>query len=258
VLKVKKIVSVVIALIIICSFTMVVNAETTTTSVSQQQTNALGDKLKGSIDTVDSGDASKYAQKNAELIAKGQAIQKLLNSSANSSVSASTSVILTNFPHYYQNGYSWSSNIMQTGGDTIGLAGCALTAWTDILDWSDTVTYNPGTVNTMLGSAAEPFNYNSAPGLCSNDINLMTYEYGDVSSSTAISYIIGSLNYTTGNGTGLPVLVGMYKGTSRHFVPAYGYSGSTIYINDPLTSPNYTTLQAYLNAGYTVNRLYTV
>ncbi|MDE7429221.1 MAG: C39 family peptidase, partial [Lachnospiraceae bacterium] len=76
-------------------------------------------------------------------------------------------------------------------------------------------------------------------------------KHEEVSDNDAIDFIIGAID------AGNPVLVGMKKdsGSGTHFVAAYGYNGSTIYIHDPASGRDYTTLDKYLES-YCVNRLY--
>lgn len=152
------------------------------------------------------------------------------------------------FKHYFQDGgASWSDDIMQTCNKTIASSGCCLTSFTMIQRYyggSD----DPGAVNTKLGTAACPFVYSTAASKYNLTISGFTSE--TVSDSYATSYIIGAISANK------PVLVGLHtdSGSGTHFVAAYGYSGNTIYIHDPASNRNYTTLDSYLSSYY-VNRL---
>lgn len=160
--------------------------------------------------------------------------------------------------HYYQNGQSWSNNIMQRYGTTIGAEGCALTSFamvTDYYGYSD----NPGTVNTKLGSSACPLAWSSAGQ--KYNLDLIGSVHSQVSSSYAKNYIKGTLRNNR------PVIVGFIKGNSTHFViarafvketyqPELGFHGNEyFYIHDPYFGRNYKFIDDCLNAGYSIHRL---
>ncbi len=150
------------------------------------------------------------------------------------------------FPYdYRQAGQTWSNDIMQTAGHTIGSQGCCLTSFTNIQRFYGG-TLNPGEVNSRLGNSACPFNYASAANTFGYSI--VNQQYGSVTDSYAISFIVGSIDSVR------PVLVGMEYSGGTHFVTAYGYSGDYIYIRDP--AGRYTFLNDYFDAGYSVHRLY--
>lgn len=152
-----------------------------------------------------------------------------------------------NISHYYQNGESWSDDIMQTAGLTIGDAGCGLCSFSMILKHYGK-TNNPGTVNKTIGNSACPFYYEAA----GNNFSLTVYANKEPKDNdTAINYIIGSIDDAR------PSMVYMTKGTSTHFVAAYGYNGSTISIYDSERSWDYSTLNTYIDKGWTVKRLVT-
>lgn len=152
------------------------------------------------------------------------------------------------FKHYFQDGgESWCNNIMQTCNQTIAKAGCCLTSFTMIQRYFGG-NDNPGEVNTKLGTAACPFNYSTAANKYGYSISGLKMEA--VSDEYAKSFIIGAITADR------PVLVGMHTdtGSGTHFVAAYGYNGNTVYIRDPASNRNYTTLDNYLNSYY-VDRL---
>lgn len=172
---------------------------------------------------------------NSELMEKGAVSLKLR---------ASNQLV---FPYqYYQSGQSWSNDIMQEKGLKIGEAGCCLTSFAMIQRFYGG-SLNPGQVNTKLGNAACLFNYETAARIFGYEI--VNSKSGKVSDSDAIKFIVGGID------SARPILVGMTKSNGgTHFVVAYGYSGSTIFIKDP--SGKYTTLNSYLDSGCYVDRLY--
>ncbi len=157
--------------------------------------------------------------------------------------------------HYYQDGgQSWSGDVMQTCGRTIAAAGCCLCTFAMLeryLGGED----DPGAVNIKMGEAACPFVYAVAAEKYHFTISKSRYEV--VSDDEAIDFIIGAID------SAYPVLVGMKRkdgksdddGSGTHFVAAYGYEGSTIFINDPAVRRDYKTLDRYLE-NYCVDRLY--
>lgn len=188
------------------------------------------------LDDYSEVNAVSYEEANAEFVKLGEAAQKRRSSKT------------LYFKHYYQDGgESWCNDVMQTCNKTIASSGCCLTSFAMIQRYfggSD----NPGEVNTKLGTAACPFNYNTAANKYGYTISGFKNE--TVSDDYAKSFIIGAITADR------PVLVGMHTdtGSGTHFVAAYGYSGNTIYIHDPASNRNYTTLDAYLSSYY-VNRL---
>ena len=151
--------------------------------------------------------------------------------------------------HYFQDGGQlWSNDIMQTCGSTIKSAGCCLTSFSMIQAYLGGIN-NPKEVNSRLGNYACPFNYTQAANIFGYTIR--NYKHGTVTDNYAKEFIVGAI------ASGYPVLVGMAPDGSgnTHFVTAYGYNENTIYIHDPASGRNYTTLAQYLS-NYYVNRLY--
>jgi hypothetical protein len=178
-----------------------------------------------------------YIKANEALVARGKVA---------SLARASKTLDVT---HYYQSGEYWSVDIMDTCGSTIGSAGCCLTSFTMIQRYLGGI-YTPRGVNMQLGNAACPFEYTTAATIF--DYTIDNYKYGSVTDAYARTFIIGAID------SGLPVLVGLTPddaSKNTHFVTAYGYSGSTIYIHDPASGRDYTELSEYLD-GYSVHRLY--
>ena len=178
-----------------------------------------------------------YAEANENLIQAGRMVQR---------TKARKFLTVT---HYYQDDPSWSQDKMQTCNKTIGEAGCTLTSFAMIANYYGCLNDDPDQVNTTMGDNACPFMYYVAAQKYNLDIVNAIHE--SVSDNDAIDFIIGGISANR------PVLVGMKKdgSSNTHFVLAYGYDGSTIYIHDPASNRNYTQLGQYLS-GYSVNRLY--
>lgn len=176
-----------------------------------------------------------FKEANEALTKKGSALKMLR---------ASKTLSMT---HYYQDDSRWGSDVMETCGSTIASAGCCLTSFTMIQRYLGG-TDDPGDVNITLGDYACPFYYYVAA-----DEYGYTVEYFSSSTQTdsdAINFIIGSIDEDN------PVLVGMvHTSGETHFVTAYGYSGDTIYIKDPSSYYDRSTLDEYLDKNWTVNRL---
>ena len=189
------------------------------------------------IDVADDGlNPADFEEANNALVARGQAAIR----------QRSTNYL--NVPNYYLSGQSWSNDIMQTDGLTIGSAGCCLTSFTMIQRYLGG-NNNPRGVNNALGNAACPFDYSAAATIFGYRITHRVHEI--VSDEYAIDFIAGAIDL------GYPVLVGMKSDGSEptHFVAAYGHNGSTIYIHDPASGRDYETLNTYLQS-YQVQRLY--
>lgn len=147
--------------------------------------------------------------------------------------------------HYLQNGEVWSDDIMQTAGFTIGEAGCAVCSFAMILTHYGRES-NPRWVNKIIGNYACPFYYEAA----GNAFSLTVHADKDPKDNdTALFYIIGSIDDAK------PVMVKMEKEGNTHYVAAYGYNGTTISIKDSERSWNYSTLNTYIDKGWTVQKL---
>ncbi len=186
------------------------------------------------IKTVKQIDVEKLAKEGAEII-------KNMNTKAHQYY----------YPtKYYQNGQSWSSNVMHTCGKTIGTHGCALTSFSmlvSLYNFND----DPGKVNWVMGNSACPFKWYVGE----NKYGLPSCHYSNstLSNSTAKNSLVSILK-----NKGV-CIVGMKKGSGKHFVLARGYykanGNINIYIYDPSKQRNYSKLRHYLNKGYKVNRL---
>ncbi len=190
------------------------------------------------IDEFDDGlNPEDYVEVNAALVQRGR--QALLRRTG----------VSLDVPHYYQGGQLWSDDVMQTCGKTIGNAGCCVTSFAMIQRYLGGI-YNPRGVNNKLGNNACPFKYQPAADAFGYTIS--NKESGTITDEYAIEFIVGAID------SGYPVLVGMVPddpAKNSHFVTAYGYDGTTIYIHDPASSRDYTELSQYLE-NYHVTRLY--
>lgn len=149
--------------------------------------------------------------------------------------------------NYYQNGETWSNDIMQTAGLTIGSAGCALCSFAMILKHYG-FSQTPRQVNNTIGNAACDFLYAQAGSYYSLSVETSTIPS---SNDAGINFIIGAI------ANDKPVMVYLLKGNYTHYVAAYGYSGSTIAINDSERSWDYDTINEYINNGWTLRRVIT-
>ncbi|WP_326908546.1 C39 family peptidase [Sedimentibacter sp. MB31-C6] len=187
-----------------------------------------------SLDYIDINE-DDYKEANEALIKKGNALTRLRSSKTLS------------LTHYYQDDDRWGDDIMETCGSTIASAGCCLTSFTMIqryLGGSD----DPGEVNEALGDYACPFYYYQAAD--EYDYTVQYFSSSTQTDSDAIDFIAGSIDEDN------PVLVGMVHSSGEtHFVAANGYNGDTIYIKDPSSYYDRSTLDEYLDNNWTVNRL---
>lgn len=195
-----------------------------------------------SYDGPDGLNPEDFAEANAELIRIGQMAQMQRNERYLSVV------------HYYQSGQSWSNDIMQNAGLTIGKSGCTLTSFAMIQRYLGG-TDDPGQVNVKMGNYAcdkdTGFSYTVAATKYNFTIINRLRDETKIDIDTSRSFIIGGIN------TYHPVLVGLKKSQSvTHFVVAYGHLGNTIYIHDPASGRDYTLLSDYLDEGYNIHRLY--
>jgi hypothetical protein len=198
------------------------------------------------LDNINGIDFASYDKINADMIARGKQIL---------SGELKVGPLSIAMRHYYQDGQLWSNDIMQTRGTTIGVGGCVVTSFAMIVDSLANISDNPRVVNIKLGPDADYFNYTN---YYTSYYNLKyTADRTDYSGSpqTAVNEIIGYLS------TDKPVLIGMYKGTSTHFVAAYGYNiydpgSGLVAIFDPLLQRDYSQLSQYINDGWAINRIY--
>lgn len=153
---------------------------------------------------------------------------------------------------YFQDGQSWSDDIMRTCNHTIGMKGCALTSFAmNISLEGNSRRDNPGTVNNKMEDNACPFNWIVGARKYGLRCYIERRSYSDQEARDTIEGLIKS---------GETVIVGMNHLTNEsHFVIARGYSNNggvdNIYIYDPSSSRNYSDLDSYLSRGYDVYEL---
>lgn len=107
---------------------------------------------------------------------------------------------------------------------------------------------NPGTVNSKLGWAACPFNYNTAS---------QKFGYaGKVVATSCNSYSDCTALVATNIEKNIPIIVQMKnpKG-GYHYVLAKGYGGTAVMINDPDIYKNHSELSQYNADGYIMDKI---
>lgn len=133
-------------------------------------------------------------------------------------------------------------------GTTIGTHGCAITSFGNILTAIKNTGYTPPTVSSKnITDSSGNFIYSVAAELW--NVSYVGSVHTTVSDSYAKQYILGTLSI------GMPVMVGLTKNGSTHFVSAYGYDGIKYFISDPSTYYGKDDLDDYLSSGWTVHRL---
>ncbi len=157
---------------------------------------------------------------------------------------------------YKQDLGSWSANNMESCDESIGISGCAVASFANILNkyqYND----NPGSVNSNLESHACPFDYSYSAtyyDMVYQNIFHSYYTSTDKTFGQALPTLLGILQH------GRAPMIGLRKGSNTHFVVVSGYKeysdgGVILEIIDSLESPVYTNLLAYFNAGYKIHRI---
>ncbi len=149
-----------------------------------------------------------------------------------------------------QSNSPWGSDIMQTGGDTIGWAGCALCSSASVFNYHAAGLWstNPRTLNNAIGPNADPLNWTNAASLGSYNCNfngLYTFSYS---------------NLSFGFDLGTPPILRLAKGTSQHWVTVYkalGYfaDDSTYSIADSASGGLLRPLTDYTSNGWTMTHV---
>lgn len=153
--------------------------------------------------------------------------------------------------HYYQSGQSWSNK--HCGGissnPTIGSEGCAITSFAMVERFyggSD----NPGQVSDKLGSSAYPMNWGTAASVYGMNSPSISYY-----NNTMLDKGKASNSICTSVRSNKPVIVGLKNSSGNtHFVVARGAApqNAYVYIYDPASGVNASTLNTYYNSGYYV------
>ena len=145
-------------------------------------------------------------------------------------------------PIFSQNDPAWQSLVMQSGADTIGKAGCAMTSAAMMLNYYGS-TLTPAQLNTCLAGNADPLAWKSVPS-CTN---------GLISGGDKIDFTWTDLDALLA--AGRPAIVGMLGGQQgSHFVVVTQGGGGvadSYRITDPWDATTYKTLGGYINDGYT-------
>ncbi len=193
-------------------------------------------------DGIDELNPEDFAEANAELIRIGRMARM------------QRGVKYLSVVHYYQSGQSWSNDIMQNAGVTIKSQGCTLTSFAMIQRYLGG-TDDPGQVNVKMGNYACDKDNGFSYTVAANKYNFTIVNYlrseTKIDIDTARDFIIGGIH------SNYPVLVGLKKSAGEtHFVVARGHLGITIYIHDPASGKDYTSLDDYLDEGYNIHRLY--
>jgi len=135
---------------------------------------------------------------------------------------------------------------MQTCGQTIGQAGCALTSTAMVFKYYGAANKNPGQLNTCLGNYACPIYWGTAASSCSENkaswIGSWSFSYSKLQSMLSADR---------------PPIVKLAKGGSTHFVVVTSGSGtspSNYSINDPWDGAS-KKLSDYTDNGWTLDSI---
>ncbi|MGA7669916.1 MAG: choice-of-anchor D domain-containing protein [Nitrolancea sp.] len=144
-------------------------------------------------------------------------------------------------PVFSQNDPAWSQLVMQSGSDTIGGFGCALTSTAMLLNYYGSQV-SPDQLNQCLAEKADPIVWAEATA-CTN---------GVVSGGDRTEFSWDKLDAVLHSGQ--PAIVGMLRGqTGSHFVVVTaggGGAGANYLVTDPWDGTSTKTLQTFFNAGY--------
>jgi len=154
--------------------------------------------------------------------------------------------IALDVPLFNQNDPAWRNNIMQTCGQTIGAAGCALTSTAMVFKYYGAVNKNPSQLNACLGNYACPIYWAVAANSCSE--NKATWVGSWVFSYSKLESMLSA---------GRPPIVRLVKGASIHFVVVRSGSGSQpsgYWINDPWDG-RIKRLSDYTNNGWVLDSI---
>ncbi|GIK53509.1 MAG: hypothetical protein BroJett014_24820 [Planctomycetota bacterium] len=141
-------------------------------------------------------------------------------------------------PAFSQNDPTWSSDIMQTCGFTIGAAGCALTSTAMVFKYYGASNTNPRVLNTCLGDKACPLYWADAATSCSE------------SEATYVGY--WSWSYAKAYSMLQAYRPPIVELTGHYVVVTGGYGKlpSNYRINDPFNGSTDRTLAYYTDLGY--------
>src|SRR6266446_706737 len=144
-------------------------------------------------------------------------------------------------PIFSQNDPAWRAQIMQSGSDSIGGYGCALTSTAMLLNYYGS-RLTPAQLSSCLGGGADPIGWKSVPS-CTN---------GQITGGDRIDFTWPDLDALLASGR--PAIIGMVGGlTGSHFVVVTSGGGGLAQnyrITDPWDATTYKTLESYMNVGY--------
>jgi Peptidase_C39 like family/WD40-like Beta Propeller Repeat len=144
-------------------------------------------------------------------------------------------------PIYSQNDPAWQAAVMKSGSDTIGGAGCALTATAMLLNYYGSAL-SPPQLNSCLGTLADPIDWKAVPN-CTGGI---------VTGGDRLDFTWTDLDALLASGR--PAIVGMLRGqTGSHFVVVTSGGGGlaqSYHITDPWDATTFKTLGSYIDTGY--------
>ncbi|CAA9525526.1 MAG: hypothetical protein AVDCRST_MAG73-467 [uncultured Thermomicrobiales bacterium] len=147
-------------------------------------------------------------------------------------------------PVFSQNDPRWANRTMRDLGDTIGVAGCALTAAAMVLNAHGGDT-DPGALNDCLGAAAAPLLWAVAAGDGCDGPGAAEFE----------EYAPFSWDRLGGQmAQGRPAILGFAGGpTGSHYVvvtAGFGSDGANYTLNDPWDGTTWKTIDDYAETGY--------
>ena len=130
-----------------------------------------------------------------------------------------SSVTLGNINRLAQADSRWKNEVMQTAESTIGNAGCCLTSFTIVRNCISRTSDTPATVNSTLGDAACPFNWEIARSTYGYSILTKMRNDSGISNESARLTVVGAIDEYS-----RPVMIGMKYSGGNHFVVGYGYT----------------------------------
>ena len=184
-----------------------------------------------SIENSEGMDASQFKERGLELLEKGNALIKARDAK------------ILDFNRYYQDDSRWKDARLAEG-ETMGAYGCAITSFAMVQSYlagfAGTKKYNPLQLYKKYPTLTYPSLYWDSLAAQFDEMEKWFYSDEIMSYVEVAPYVAGLIEDET------PVIIGLKSSTGRtHFVVAYGYAGSAVYIYDPQKSVNKSTLAGY-------------
>ena len=158
-----------------------------------------------------------------------------------------------NIPLLRQDDSRWANTVMACGhsGHTFGAVGCAMTSYAMIFRYFGHNVTPVDVARVSQNNGGPSCNFSSLP-LCQAYGLSRENSPGSYSQAQIQQWIVGRF------AQGKPCIVKLRKGSNTHFVVARAYyehpNGATgIYIHDPESNINYSTLAQYLNNGWSID-----